>query len=238
MVVIVGMLARESLDGRLADAIIRLAPPRFRFEPLPIGNVPLYSRGQEAEPVPGRRTPQEPAIRARGLHSLAIDAAVKSMSSLVVQAKTDAEFSAARALFSEYASTLEVDLAFQGFASELNALQTMYGAPGGCLLLARGHGATVGCIAVRRLSSEDCEMKRLYVRPAARGGGIGRRLIMAAIERAQSMGYKRMLLDTLPDMSAARTLYAALGFRETGPYCHNPIPGTTFMALDLSESGR
>jgi ribosomal protein S18 acetylase RimI-like enzyme len=159
------------------------------------------------------------------------------MCSLVAQAKTDAEFSSARALFSEYAATLDVDLAFQGFASELNALRTMYAAPAGCLLLARGDGAAVGCIAVRRLSSEDCEMKRLYVRPAARGGGIGRRLVMAAIERARSMGYKRMLLDTLPDMSSARALYAALGFREIEPYCHNPITGTTFMALDLSESG-
>jgi putative acetyltransferase len=162
---------------------------------------------------------------------------VKIMPCFVAQATTDAEFSTARTLFSEYAATLDVDLAFQGFASELNALQTMYAAPAGCLLLASSDRATVGCIAVRRLSGEDCEMKRLYVRPAARGGGMGRRLVIAAIERARSMGYRRMLLDTLPDMSAARALYAALGFRETEPYCHNPIVGTTFMALDLSESG-
>jgi|ERR1700728_2398698 putative acetyltransferase len=151
----------------------------------------------------------------------------------VAQAQSDCEFAAARALFSEYAATLEVDLGFQGFTSELNALQTMYGPPAGCLLLARGHDEIRGCIGVRRWSTEDCEMKRLYVRPSERGGGIGRALVLAAIERAQSMRYERMLLDTLPDMIAARALYAALGFRETEPYCHNPIPGTTFMALDL-----
>jgi len=155
------------------------------------------------------------------------------MSSFVTQAKSDAEFAAARALFSEYAATLDVDLDFQGFTSELSTLQTMYGAPAGCLLLARDDGHYLGCIGVRRLSNEDCEIKRLYVRPSARSGGIGRGLVLAAIERARSMGYKRLLLDTLPDMSAARALYAKLGFRATEPYCHNPIAGVTFMALDL-----
>jgi GNAT superfamily N-acetyltransferase len=158
---------------------------------------------------------------------------LKIMCSFVAQARSDAEFSAARALLSEYAATLDVDLGFQGFTAELNALHTMYGPPGGCLLLARGAGDFLGCIGVRPLSTPDCEMKRLYVRPAARGGGIGRELVLAAIERARSMGYQRMLLDTLGGMSAARALYSTLGFRETEPYCHNPIPGTTFMALDL-----
>jgi ribosomal protein S18 acetylase RimI-like enzyme len=155
------------------------------------------------------------------------------MCSFVAQAQSDAEFAAARALFSEYAATLDVDLGFQGFTSELDALQSMYGPPAGCLLLARGHGEFMGCIGVRRLSAEDCEMKRLYVRPTARGVGVGHGLVLAAIERAGSMGYKRMLLDTLPDMIAARALYAGLGFRATEAYCHNPIAGTTFMVLDL-----
>jgi len=86
---------------------------------------------------------------------------------------------------------------------------------------------------VRRWDAHSCEMKRLYVRDSARGGGIGRSLVMAAIERARSMRYRRMLLDTLAAMTAARSLYAMFGFKPCEPYYHNPIPGTTFMALDL-----
>jgi putative acetyltransferase len=156
-------------------------------------------------------------------------------SELVALAQSDAEYAAARTLFAEYASTLGVDLSFQGFTSELNALETMYGPPAGCLLLARGDSDFVGCIAVRRWSADSCEMKRLYVREAARGGGVGRALAVAAIRRATLMGYKRMLLDTLPDMFAARRMYVALGFREREPYCHNPIAGTTFLELILGQ---
>jgi putative acetyltransferase len=151
----------------------------------------------------------------------------------VAPAQSDTEYSAARALFAEYAATLGVDLSFQGFTSELNQLQTMYGPPAGCLLLARDASGTVGCIAVRRWSADSCEMKRLYVRDTARGAGIGRALALAAISNATSIGYRRMLLDTLPDMFAARRMYGALGFRECEPYRHNPIPGTMFMELIL-----
>jgi putative acetyltransferase len=157
-------------------------------------------------------------------------------SELVTLAQSDAEYRAARALFAEYASTLGVDLSFQGFSSELSALETMYGPPAGCLLLARGAGGFVGCIAVRRWSADSCEMKRLYVREAARGDGVGRALALAAISRASVMGYRKMLLDTLADMAAARRMYLALGFRECEAYCHNPNPGTTFMELVLGHS--
>jgi GNAT superfamily N-acetyltransferase len=157
------------------------------------------------------------------------------MGSIVVQAQTDAEYAAARALFKEYAALLGVDLGFQGFTAELNELNTMYGPPAGVLLLARGDSDFIGCIGVRRLSADCCEMKRLYVQGSARGGGVGRTLVLAAITSAKSIGYKRMLLDTLADMTAARRLYTALGFSKCEPYRHNPIPGTTFMALDLDE---
>jgi putative acetyltransferase len=156
----------------------------------------------------------------------------------VVHAQTNAEFAAARALFTQYAALLDVDLGFQGFTAELNQLQTMYGPPAGCLLLAREGSEFIGCIGVRRWSADSCEIKRLYVQDAARGGGLGRTLVLAAIKTAQSIGYKRMLLDTLASMSAARRLYAALGFLECEPYSHNPIPGTTFMALDLDDAVR
>jgi GNAT superfamily N-acetyltransferase len=156
-----------------------------------------------------------------------------AMASAVIQAQTNAEYGAARALFQEYAAGLAIDLGFQGFAAELNQLQTMYGAPAGFLLLARGTDEFIGCIGVRRWSADSCEMKRLYVRDAARGSGLGRTLVLEAIQRARHAGYRRMLLDTLADMIAARALYSALGFLACEPYCHNPNPGTAFMALEL-----
>jgi putative acetyltransferase len=156
------------------------------------------------------------------------------MGSVVIQAQSDLEYAAARALFEEYAARLGVDLGFQGFAAELNQLQHMYAPPAGCLLLARDDGRFIGCIGVRQFSADCCEMKRLYVKDAARGRGLGRTLVLAAIEAATSIGYRRMLLDTLADMLAARRLYAQLGFRDCEPYRHNPIPGTAFMALDLA----
>jgi carbonic anhydrase len=154
----------------------------------------------------------------------------------IVQAQSDAEYAAGRALFEDYARFLGVDLGFQGFTSEVQHLPSIYGPPGGCLLLARRDAAFIGCVGVRRWSAGSCEMKRLYVQQAARGTGTGAALVLAAIERAKAMGYRRMLLDTLPDMNAAHRLYAVLGFQPCAPYRHNPVAGTTFMALDLAAT--
>jgi ribosomal protein S18 acetylase RimI-like enzyme len=110
----------------------------------------------------------------------------------------------------------------------------MYGAPGGALLiLMRGHAA-VGCGALREASPGICEMKRLYLREGERGGGQGRRIVLGLLDRARALGYREMVLDTLPDMAAALALYRAVGFRETAPYYDNPIPDTLYMRLLLA----
>ncbi|MDH3315604.1 MAG: GNAT family N-acetyltransferase [Gammaproteobacteria bacterium] len=153
---------------------------------------------------------------------------------VVAVTKTDeALIDAARMLFREYADSLAVDLAFQNFEDEMAHFPRGYLSPDGALYVAQSGVAELGCVAVRRLDDGFCEMKRLYVRPGARGSGLGRWLAEAAIEAARGMNYRRMRLDTLPGMGAARELYADLGFREIAPYYHNPIEGTGYMELVL-----
>jgi GNAT superfamily N-acetyltransferase len=153
----------------------------------------------------------------------------------IVIARSSLDFAHGRALFTDYAGALGVDLTFQDFASELQDLPGMYGAPSGCLLLARSAQVSIGCVGVRALSGRDCEMKRLYVRDVTRGSGLGRRLAQRAIDWAHAAGYQRMCLDTLADMSAAQHLYAQLGFVPIEPYYRTPLSGTLFMALELTR---
>lgn len=138
-----------------------------------------------------------------------------------------------RTLFREYADSLGIDLSFQGFEEELAALPGDYGSPLGRLLVGVKDGEAVACVGLRPYGERDCELKRLYVRPAGRGAGLGRLLTLAAIDAARELGYERMLLDTLPSMAAARALYHSLGFEEVEPYRYNPVPGTSFMALRI-----
>jgi putative acetyltransferase len=143
------------------------------------------------------------------------------------------DLAAARDLFQEYADSLDVDLAFQGFAEELAALPAGYEPPTGTLLLAHLDGAPVGCAAVRVLEGDACELKRLFVRPAARGHALGRSLTEAALDRARALGYRRVRLDTLPTMTTAFALYLELGFHEIEPYRFNPVPRTRYLERDL-----
>jgi ribosomal protein S18 acetylase RimI-like enzyme len=151
-----------------------------------------------------------------------------------VQANLETDLSLLRALLVEYAEGLGIDLEFQHFAEELANLPGAYALPAGCLLLAEWRGQMAGCVALRPLEEDICELKRLYVRPSFRANGIGRALSRAAIDRAQDIGYARMRLDTLPWMDAAVALYRSLGFVEIEPYCHNPVPGARFFELTFT----
>lgn len=137
-------------------------------------------------------------------------------------------------LFQEYAESLSFDLDFQDFREELETLPGKYGAPKGYILVAEENGETVGCVAVRPLSSEICEMKRLYVKPAHRGRRLGRDLAVAIIEEAKRLGYRAMRLDTDVSMKEASTLYRALGFQPIEAYCYNPLPGAMYFELKLA----
>lgn len=156
------------------------------------------------------------------------------------QARTEADIADARALFAAYAASLDVDLGYQDFSGELAALPGRYAPPSGALLIARADAGTpLGCVALRALPEDGCcEMKRLYVTPAARGMGLGRALVDAAIAAARSAGHREMRLDSLPSMGAAIALYEALGFRRIAPYYATPIAGTVFLALDLRSQDR
>lgn len=149
-----------------------------------------------------------------------------------------ADWSQARQLVQAYAGSLAIDLSFQDFDRELENLETVYGPPAGAFLSAAEGGHWLGCVGIRRHSEHDSEMKRLYVVPEARGRGIGQRLAMAAVEAAVGMGYRRMLLDTLPSMSAAQAMYLQLGFAPIPPYRFNPVASTVFMALELPPRQR
>jgi putative acetyltransferase len=143
------------------------------------------------------------------------------------------QWEAARELVEEYAATLGVPLDFQGFEYERRHLAEAYGPPHGVFLLAQQDDAFIGCGAFRRFSDTACEMKRLYVRPSSQTRGLGRMIATSLIGEARSIGYKTMLLDTLPSMHAAHALYRSLGFQPVAPYRVNPVPGTSFLALDL-----
>ncbi len=139
-------------------------------------------------------------------------------------------------LFVEYADSLGFSLCFQGFDDELANLPGKYAPPTGRLLLAMCDGKIAGCIALKKLDDQKCEMKRLYVRPEHRGKKIGRLLAERLIEEARSIGYQKMCLDTIAGkMATAVAMYRSFGFIEREAYYHNPEPHTLYMELDLSS---
>ena len=152
----------------------------------------------------------------------------------VFQANSQQDIDHARTLFEEYAAGLGISLCFQNFDQELKNLPGDYAPPGGRLLLATEDDQLAGCVALRKLSTVTCEMKRLFVRPAYRGTGLGRVLVESVIDEARKLGYTQMRLDTLPGrMDKAIALYSSIGFKEIEPYYPNPVEGAKFMELDL-----
>jgi len=152
----------------------------------------------------------------------------------IIRARSSVDIEQARELFREYSAWVEIDLCFQNFEKELAELPGDYVPPDGRLLLAGHNGQVAGCVALRKLGQGICEIKRLFVREAFRGQGLGRRLIESVIREAREIGYECMRLDTLPPkMNDAIALYRSFGFKEIEPYYKNPVPGAKFMELSL-----
>ncbi len=156
----------------------------------------------------------------------------------IISVRSAADLEAAVRLFKAYAASLPIDLAYQDFQAELKAMPGKYAHPRGELLLARGAGGEpLGCVALRPIQPGGvCEMKRLYVTPAARGLGLGRALVSAILSEAARIGYREMRLDTLATMTGALSLYGQAGFTPIAPYYETPVPGTIFLAKSLAPA--
>jgi putative acetyltransferase len=146
---------------------------------------------------------------------------------------TNDELVEVRNIFVEYSEFLQVDLCFQDFEKELKTLHKVYSPPQGCIILAKQDNKTIGCVALKPIAEGVCEMKRLYVRPEARGMGLGRALVVELINFARQSSYELMKLDTLSKLKEAIALYHSLGFVETAPYVYNPLSDVHYLALKL-----
>jgi putative acetyltransferase len=149
------------------------------------------------------------------------------------EATSDADLQEIRRLFLTYAGSLGISLCFQNFEQELAGLPGAYSPPNGCLLLADFGGVAGGCVGLRPLQNQACEMKRLFVAPEFRGSGAGRALVLAVMDKARSLRYTSFCLDTLPMMMKAIELYKQLGFTPIEPYYENPVPGALFLECKL-----
>jgi ribosomal protein S18 acetylase RimI-like enzyme len=151
----------------------------------------------------------------------------------IVEPTSPSHIEGVRGLWIEYWDWLEFAPSFQDFENELKTLPGRYAGPDGCILIALYDDELVGCVALRKLDNNGCEMKRLYVRPAFRGKGIGIALATAVVEEARKRGYAFMRLDTLPAMKAAISIYRSLDFEEIGPYVDDPAPDAKYFELQL-----
>jgi len=154
----------------------------------------------------------------------------------IAQAASDSEIELARTLFKEYEQSIGVSLCFQNFDHELANLPGDYAPPSGRLLVIRVGDQVAGCIALRKIDDNTCEMKRLYLRPGFRGRGLGEPIVATIIQEAKTIGYSKMRLDTIPGrMDQAINLYRSIGFKEIPAYYDSPFSDTLYMELDLSS---
>ena len=153
----------------------------------------------------------------------------------IINAQSETEIEQVRELFAEYVAWLGINLCFQNYDQELADLPGDYAPPQGRLLLAiDDNGVAAGCVALRDLGDDRCEMKRLFVRPDFRGQHLGWRLAEMILDEARTIGYHAIRLDTLPGkMNQAIKMYRALGFKDIAPYYHNPVQDAAFMELSL-----
>ena len=157
----------------------------------------------------------------------------------LIRAKSEKDFAEVAALFREYAEWLAIEMSSCKIEKTISKFPGQYGPPDGCLLLARQDGRPAGCVALRRFDDDTCEMKRLHVRPAFRGRGLGKALAVEIIDEARRLGYRKMRLDSIADrMKEAVSLYRSLGFREISPYGDHPEGCSLFMELDLRNAHR
>jgi len=152
----------------------------------------------------------------------------------IAEARWPQDHTTVESLFREYVASLAEDISFQNVDEELGTLPGKYARPTGVVLIARDGADAAGAVAYRMVEPGVCEMKRLYLRPAFRGSGLGRELANELIDDARAQGYRTMLLDTLASMGTARALYRDLGFKPVAPYYDNPLPGVMYMALELN----
>jgi putative acetyltransferase len=148
-------------------------------------------------------------------------------------ATSEEEYSAARKLFAEYAASLEIDLKFQRFEEELQVLESMYALPDGGIILAKEDEQFIGCVAIRKIDNTTGELKRMYLKPAYQNRGLGKRLLVNALELAKTCKYKTVRLDTLSGMLPAIALYKSAGFKEIAPYYFNPNPEAVYFEKNL-----
>jgi GNAT superfamily N-acetyltransferase len=136
-------------------------------------------------------------------------------------------------IWREFIANSPVDLGYQDNDAEFANLPGKYATPRGCVLLADRDGEVEGCIALREVSAEVCEMKRLYVRPHARGRKLGHKLVERLIAQAREVGYREIRLDVQEKSASARKLYEAFGFVAAEPISFNPVPGASFLGRHL-----
>jgi GNAT superfamily N-acetyltransferase len=151
----------------------------------------------------------------------------------LVQPRSEEDWRQARQLIEQYAASLDVDLSFQNIGHELQHLEIDYVPPTGAFLLAEENCVFFGCVGLRKFAQGVGEIKRLYTVPAARGRRVGRLLAEGIVAAARRAGYARLVLDTLPSMKEAQSLYASMGFKPTAAYRFNPVPGTAYLELTL-----